>query len=91
LRASRFADVRVAVRLRVDTIDCEVVLNEHGARSVALSSEVPLSMGTLAQLVFGYRAARSLVPSMATTPEAAGLLDVLWSQPAPFVWFTDRF
>ncbi|HEX2675186.1 MAG TPA: sterol carrier protein domain-containing protein, partial [Polyangiales bacterium] len=83
-----------SIVLEVATADRKHRIALGSSASPSQTIALELSPGALAQLLFGYLPARTLLAAEgAALPSAphAAILDALFEQPAPFVWHTDRF
>lgn len=98
LASSRFAGARVTLAIAVAGRHHRVALGAADVRAGSVQEiDIDLALhdsGALAQLVFGYLPASALAVAQGAVGldfERASLLDALFAQPAPFVWYPDRF
>ncbi len=101
LAASRYFDTQVHMGVRCDGREARFLLNGEGERKQKL--DVTLTRAAIAQLVFGYRSAQSILFELASggdddpgvpprpSPEDIELLDVLFPKGHPFMWQPDRY
>jgi hypothetical protein len=97
LQGSRFESVRVVLSMQVDGHTWSLELGAPGARAQTLTMQLP--GGALVQMACGYLPPRTILAAAATEHGHApprydaaqlALLEVLFAQPVPFMWLTDR-